>query len=558
MTLRYQNHEAVTYSDLKELYHDAALRFGDKPLFFQKNDRGYQSKSFRQFADDVDALGTALCAKGLSGKTILLVGKSCWEWATAFLAIACVGTVVPVDRQVSAAELARIVQFTGADAVIHALPAQILSKIDRSIQTISFDHLDHLILRGRARIAAQDRRFLDGRIDQDTPCAIFFTSGTTANARGVMLSHRNLCFCVFETSRMVRLTEEDVLLTILPMHYAVQTACGFLWPLSRGCTIVFGEGLRRLSCNLREARPTALIGVPLLLEMLYDKLMANVRSEGAEKKIQKEIQVTNAIPNTDARREAKARLFAPLLKSLGGRLRLFLSVGAHTNPSVLKGWRDLGILAIQGYEMTECASLAAVNRDTCPNDLSAGMASPDAIIDIFNVKDDGIGEIRYRSEGVMLGYYKNPDLTAKVKRDGWLYTGDVGYLDEEGFLYIVGRKSNAILTANGKEVYPEEAEGLLNASPFIRESVVIGRKRGENGRIDIVAVIDPDTNALTKHYGNSVAPSTIDLEMRKAVSTVNATLSAHKRIRSFVISSSPFPKTVSGKIKRTDVARKFR
>jgi len=555
---RYRNHEAVRYSNLKELYHASAERFGDKPLFFQKRNRAYQSKSFRQYAADVDALGTALCAKGLAGKTFLLIGEGCWEWAIAYMAIACgVGTVVPVSPKISASALTRLAWTVGADVVIHSLPSDALSLLDSQTLCVSFDELEWLIRNGNARLAAGDRAFLDAEVDADAVSTVVFAPGTSAESRGVMLSQRNLCFTLFETSRMVRIGEEDRLLSVLPMHYAVQTVCGFLWPLSRGCSVVFGEGLRHLSRNLREARPTLLIGIPLLLETLYGKLEASIRREEMEKKIRKSIDLSNAIPNPNAQRAAKKLLFSTLLKSLGGKLRLLISVGTHTDPGVLKGWRDLGILAIQAYEMPECASLAAINRDVFFKDRSVGMAFPDSIVDVFDMKDDGTGEIRFRGENLMRGYFRRPELTKAVLRGGWLYTGDVGYLDEDGFLYVIGKKENAIVGANGEEIYPEELERLLNRAPLVKESVVVGCTSGIKEEVRLVAVIHPDRDWCESRFGRDPSARELDLELRRAIAAVNGSLPAHKRIDSFLISNDPFPKTVSHQIKRDEIASAF-
>lgn len=555
---RYQNHPAVRYSDLRELYHDAADRFGDKPLFFQKRDHAYRSKSFRQFADDVDALGTELCARGLCGKTVLLAGRNGCEWATAYMAVICGGgRIVPVKYEIDADALASLAKRVNADAVIHSLPEQRLAGLDRSLPLLSFDDLERLIRRGKARLASGDRSFLDTKFETDAVSAILFSS-SAADARGVMLSHRNLCFNLYETSRMVRIDERDVLLSVMPLHYSVQTLCGFLWPLSRGATVVFGEGLRHLSRNLREAQPTVLIGVPLLFETVYRNINRHIRREGMEKRVQNAIRISNAIPNPDARQETKKRLFSNILKSLGGRLRLLISVGAHTDPNVLKGWRELGVTAIQGYEMAECTALTAINRDTFFNDYSAGMASPDTILDVFDMNDDGVGEIRFRGESVMLGYYDRPDLSKTVLRDGWLYTGDVGCIDEDGLLYLLGKKKNAIPGTSGEKIFPEELEARLIGSPLVKEAVVLGKPNPSRNRIDLIAVIHPDDGELLRRFGTFPSQAELDSELRRLISTVNGTLPAHKRIRAFRVSHEPFPKTVSGIIRRAKVSGLFK
>ena len=290
--------------------------------------------------------------------------------------------------------------------------------------------------------------------------------------------------------------------------------------------------------------------VPLLLETLYNKLWLNIRKNGLEGKVRAMIKATNAIPGERARMMAKKSVFRAIHKNFGGKLRIMASGGASVDPEILHGLRDLGLLTVQGYGLTECSPIAAVNRDTYYRDSSAGLATPNILLDIYDVQDDGTGEIRVRGDNVMLGYYGMPELTAEVIRDGWFYTGDLGYLDADGFLHITGRKKNVIVTANGKNVFPEELETYLCRSPFVAEAVVVGIPNEKKKDLDVVALIYPDAAHFAEVYGKEYTPEQIRAELSRAVDEVNGLVQSYKRIVRFVPVKTEFPKNSSRKIKR--------
>lgn len=555
----YQNYTTERFENLKQIYRASAKRFGEKTLFMQKRGKTYRNISFRQYSADVDALGTELYARGFSGKKIIIMGENGYEWVTAYMAVICgIGTAVPVDKEISAEELANLIKLSDAEAMLcSASLKEKLTRIGNSMETVFFEDFPKLIEAGNVRIQACDRTFLDAEIDADAMSALIFTSGTTDAAKGVMLSHRNLCFNLSEMCRMVYIDESDIFLSVLPLHHVYQCTCGFLCPLYRGSTVAFGDSLRYITRNMQEVHPTVMLCVPLLIETMYHKIEANIQRQGMEKKIQNAVNLTNALHNPRMRAMAKQHLFADIHKSFGGKLRLLISGGASANPAVLKGFRDLGISAIQGYGLTECSPIAALNRDTFYNDGSAGMATPDTLLDIYDMKDDGTGEIRFKGDNIMLGYYKMPALTAEVIRDGWFYTGDLGYLDENGFLFITGRKKNVIITAGGKNIFPEELETYLNRTRFIKESVVVGYVNPKKKDYDIVAIIHPDYAKLEQTFGPSFTEERLDLELRKAVSEVNGIVLPYKRMKTFLISKKEFPKNTSHKIKRLGIADAF-
>ena len=365
-----------------------------------------------------------------------------------------------------------------------------------------------------------------------------------------MLSHHNLCFDIYEARQMLYCDEKDVCLSVLPLHHVYECTVGFLAQLWSGSSVAFSEGVRYISRNMQEVHPTIVLCVPLLLETLYHKLWLNIRKNGLEGKVRAMIKATNAIPGERARMLAKKSVFRAIHKNFGGRLRIMASGGASVDPEILRGLRDLGLLAIQGYGLTECSPIAAVNRDTYYRDSSAGLAMPNVLLDIYDVQDDGTGEIRLRGDNVMLGYYNMPELTEEVKRDGWFYTGDLGYLDADGFLHITGRKKNVIVTANGKNVFPEELETYLCRNPFVAEAVVVGVMNEKKKDLDVVALIYPSHAHFEEIYGKTYTDEQVNAELTRAVDAVNATVQSYKRMVRFVVVAEEFPKNTSRKIKR--------
>lgn len=552
----YRNYPTIVYENLKQMYHASAETYGEKTLFMQKEGGEYKSYSFRQYAEEVDALGTALCARGLKGKRVIVSGENGYDWVRSYMAVICgVGVVVPVDKEIPAEEIANIARESEAAAILYSekLSAKV-EALDEGVARLPFSSLPALIEQGKKLIEEGDRTYLDAEIDPNAMSSLLFTSGTTGVSKGVMLSHRNICFNLSEMCQMLYIDDKDVFLSVLPIHHAYECTCGFLCQVYRGSTVAFSEGLRHITRNMQEVHPTMILCVPLLLETMYNKVWANIRKQGMEGKVKAAIKMTNAIPSAKLRLAAKRRVFAQIHKSFGGKLRIMISGGAAVDPKIMQGLRDLGIAAYQGYGLTECAPLAALNRDTFYNDGSAGMATPNALLDIYDVQGDGTGEIRYKGDNIMLGYYKQPEMTAEVIRDGWFYTGDLGYLDKDGFLFITGRKKNVIVTSNGKNIFPEELETYLGRTPYVAESVVVGYMNPKKKDYDIVAIIRPDLDRMVEDFGADYTRDQLETELKKALSEVNGIVQSYKRIETFVIRDEEFPKNTSRKIKRAGIA----
>ncbi len=555
------NYSTDRIEHLRQLYTDAACHHADRIFIREQHGNSRFSYTFKKFAADVDALGTALYARGLGRKHVLLMGENGYAWSVACMAILCgVGVVIPVDKTLGERELAAVAAASDASAILYSPAcADALALLPRTLTRISLDELPSLIEDGNSRIIAGERGYLDVGIDPNALCALICAPSVASDKPClIMLSHRNLCFSLTQLSHVLRIDADDTFLSVLPMHHVYELTCSFLLPLYRGATVAFGNGLRALTRSMRELEPTVMVCVPPILQAIYTRLQDVIEQGGHAKKLTRTLKMTNSLPGQRLRDAARRRALAPLYEMLGGKLRLLLSGGAPSDPYVLSQLRALGIRAYQCYTVSECAPIAAINGDGGYKDDSLGTALPDALLDIYDMQEDGTGKIRCKADNVMLGYYKAAALTKKVLRDGWFYTGDVGYLDDDGFLYLTGSRRNTIVTAGGQSVAPEELEAGLVQAPCIKEALVVGYLNPKKNDYDIIALLCPDHALLEERYGKKPLRSQLDLEMRRALSEVNLHLPPRKRIKGYLIRQSSLPKSVSGKPYRARIAEEHR
>jgi long-chain acyl-CoA synthetase len=400
---------------------------------------------------------------------------------------------------------------------------------------------------GCERMAAGQNDFLERQVSHDHLLAILFTSGTMGNAKGVMLTHGNVATNICDVVRWVKISCEDRLLSVLPMHHSYECTVGFLLPLYIGGSIAYAESLRRFADNLAETKATAVLGVPLLWHSAYKKLEAGMAEKGvwrvrAAKKV---ASVCQGVFRVDLRR----KLFAEVHRRFGGSLRLLISGGAAVDPSVARGFRELGFGFLQGYGLTESSPIISANRDRAFKDASAGLPLPS--VEVCIATD---GEILARGPSIMKGYYNNPAATQETLRDGWLHTGDLGYLDDDGFLFIQGRKKSAIVTPGGKKVYPEEVEAEILKSPFVLECLVWGRESDDpNQHAEVQAIVVPNADYFVSQgleKDGSVSPATVEAILRREVKERCLQLAPFKRIARLTVRFEEFEKTATRKVKR--------
>lgn len=559
-------YEVRKIKDLRDMLQQSTALYGEHPAFMVKKERGgpYVNITMQEYADDVNALGTALLHHVSRGSRVAILAETRYEWYVSYLAVANgTGVIVPLDKELPQHEIASLINRAEVDALIYAsskqqLVDEIIGDIPGVKKFICMDRLPErdnvlyfgdLLDEGRKLLAEGDRTFLDAPLDPEAMSVLLFTSGTTDEAKAVMLSHRNICANLEGMCAMVYIGTEDTFLSVLPLHHTYECTCGFLCQIYRGSTIAICEGLRYILPNIKEARPTVMLVVPLMLEMFHRAIMKKAK---ANKKMALKFELGRKLSKLllffglDLRR----KIFAPVHENFGGRLRMLISGGAPVDPQILSDMQDLGITCIQGYGLTECAPILALNRDVYFNNRAAGLPLPGVEIKIIDQDENGIGEIVGRGPNIMLGYYKNPEATAEaIDAEGYFHTGDLGYIDENGFCIITGRKKNVIIAKNGKNIFPEEIEALLSRSPYVAESLVSGAE-DQRGDIVITAAIFPDMENVKERLGPDPEREAIQALLEEEVQKVNEQLVSYKRIRRVIYRETEFEKTTSRKIRR--------
>jgi long-chain acyl-CoA synthetase len=551
------------------MIHSSVDFFGDKEVFLVKDKPGgvYQEISYHQFQLDIDALGTALVDAGLKGKKIAVMGENRYEWVVSYFAVTNgTGVIVPIDRELKAEEMKELLLRAKVSAIIYSgkyekVIEDAIKGVDSIEHVIGMDAMDDydnvtslfkFMNRGRMLLKNGNRDFLDTDIDPEAMTALLFTSGTTGMPKGVMLSHKNFVSNVMHMSEYVGFNTDKRGLSVLPMHHTYEFTCHIMTPIYQGMSIAICEGLKYIVKNMAEAKATVLVGVPLIFEKMHQKVWKQAESSGKTKKMQRAIAVSKVLGGENIK--ATKRLFGAVHNAMGGKMELFIAGGAAIDPEVIKDFNAMGMNMIQGYGMTENAPIIDVNKDRYHKAEAAGFPLKETNVLIVDKDENGIGEIICQGPSVMIGYYEDPEATAEILKDGWLYTGDFGYMDNEGFLYVTGRKKNLIVTKNGKNISPEEIEYYLLKSPYIEEVIVWGKEESSGDTV-VCADIFPSKEELSAKYGK-----VSDGELRKIISAeveiVNDRMPAYKRVKRFELRDEEFEKTTSQKIKRHNIKHK--
>ena len=557
--------------DLRELIKGSVEKRKSYPAFLVKDTSGgeYKPISYSKFDADIDGLGTSLIDMGLLESKIAIIGENSYEWVVAYLAVTNgTGVVVPIDRELHPKEIAHLIKRSGANVIVHstkmkksvdevlAYVRNVEYVIDMAAADDTEDRLSmmKLIEKGNRLMAAGDRRFTDAEIDPDVMCALLFTSGTTGMAKGVMLSHKNIAANVYNMSQYVDIIEEGVGLSVLPMHHTYELTCHIFTGLYQAITLAICEGLKHIQKNMVESRATVMLSVPLIFETMHKKIWKKLEANGSAGKARRMISISKKLKlyNHD---KLIRRIFKELHDQTGGRMVQFIAGGAAIDPRVIEDYEAMGIPMIQGYGMTENSPIIAVNRDCYSKAASVGQPMPNTEVRIIDPDENGMGEIICKGPSVMLGYYNDPVATKETIKNGWLYTGDYGYMDEEGYLYISGRKKNVIVTKNGKNVFPEEVEFCLTESQYIQEALVHGIEDERTGDIIIKAEIFPDYEHISEQKGDIDEDGLREL-LKIVIDDINEEMPLYKRVRRFGIRKEEFSKTTTRKIKRYNAENK--
>lgn len=559
-------YEVRKINDLRDMLQQSVKLYQDKAAFMIKKNKGepYEKVSYKQYSDDVDAFGTSLCSQLGLGSRIAILAETRYEWYVSYLSVTNgTGIVVPLDKELPKGEIASLLNRSFSDCLIYSAAKQsVIDEIRGELSTvrhfICMDDVEEdgttfsfwkMLERGRGLLASGNRMFLDAPIDPDAMTILLFTSGTTDTAKAVMLSQHNITANLQGMCSMLFIGPGDIFLSVLPIHHTYECTCGFLCQIYRGCTIAQCEGLRYIVKNLQESQATMILVVPLMLEMFHRTIMKKAKPNArAARKFNFGIKLTKTLRKVGI--DIRRKVFRQVHDSLGGHLRMIISGGAGIDPQILTDMQNMGIHCVQGYGLTECAPILALNRDVDYNNRAAGLPLPGVDIKIIDKDENGIGEIIGRGPNVMLGYYENTEATkGAIDAEGYYHTGDLGYLDENQFVIITGRKKNVIISKNGKNIFPEEIESLLSRSDNVAESLVSGEDDGKDD-IMVVASIFPNMESVREKLGPDPSPEAVQKLLEEDVRKVNDQLVSYKRIRKVVVRDTEFEKTTSRKIKR--------
>ena len=551
-------------SDLKDMLDTSAVIYADRAAYLVKEVLGgeYKPIYFSQVKNDVDSLGTKFIEMGLKGKKIAVIGENSYQWALTYFATTNgTGVIVPLDRELPSKEIKNLLERAEVSAIVFSRKMeQVVKEALNGLIGIDFIinmsatkdedgilSLNKLIGEGKELLDAGNREFVDVKIDREAMCSLLFTSGTMGLAKGVMLSHKNLSSNVYNMSKYVAIPDNYVGLSVLPMHHSYEMTCHILTGVYQGLTIAFCEGLKYIAKNLVESKATVMLGVPLVFESMHKKIWKQAETNKKDKKMRGMISVSRKLKLYN--QPTIRKIFKDVHAATGGNVKLFIAGGAAISPKVIEDFEAMGFPMIQGYGMTECAPIIALNKDRYSKASSAGFPMPGTEVKIIGEDENGMGEIICRGDSVMLGYFGDDEETKKVLKRGWLHTGDYGYFDKEGFLYISGRKKNVIITKNGKNVFPEEVEYYLTGSPYIEEALVHGIDDEKSNDIIVKAEIYPDYEFILEEKGPMTREETRAF-VKMLIDDINEQMPIYKRVKRFSVRKTEFEKTTTRKIKR--------
>ncbi len=539
----YPFYDVKRITNLRQLVEFRAEESGERVVFaFERENQGRTEITYGQFGEHTQALGTALLSMGIRDMRVAILGENSYEWLLAFFAVTGSGNVaVPVDREAPAGLAGRLLRDSGCALLIFSaayrdLAGELMEEV--SVKGICMDQLASLVEKGRVLAEGGMDAYISHKTEDESTAAIVYTSGTTGVSKGVMLSHKNFALDTYASCR-VGMFDGDTLL-ILPLHHTFGLVAGVFITMLYGYTIYINKSLRYLSADFVKAAPKKLFAVPLVVETLYRNIWNTLRQAGREEEVKDLIDKSNALlaEGTDRRKE----FFRSVLAPFGGRLELIISGGAPLNPKYIQGFRDFGVNLLNGYGITECSPVVAVNRNEFYKDGSVGRILDECMVRIDGPDAEGKGEVCVKGPMVMQGYYRMEEETKAVLRDGWFHTGDIGYVDGDQFLYITGRKKNLIILGNGENVAPEGLEMQLQDIPLVGEAVVFEKEHR------IAAEIFPDMA-----YAGENGIGDIETALKKEIAKLNRGLPFYKQVSQVIVRDREFEKTTTKKIKRNGI-----
>ena len=556
---------SVKFENLKEMMKNSEEKFGDEVAFYRDGKGLEDSKkvTYKEFCYEINSLGTALIEMGLKGKRIAVIGENRYEWELSYLAVVTgTGTIVPLDKALPENEIESLIIRSEVEAIIYSEKYdECMAKIQKQGNTklkyfISMDlekndfnkySLKEITKKGKELLDGGNKEFLEAKINNEEMSIMLFTSGTTNQSKAVMLSHKNICTNVKDIRNVFELDETDRLLSFLPLHHTFECTVGFLYPLSIGGSIIFSKGVRHIADELKNFKITAMICVPVVFEKMYDKLMKTIEDKGKMPTVKKGIKLSNCLLKVGI--DIRKKLFKEIHDNLGGCLRVMVAGGAALSPEKEKGFWDLGFNVLQGYGLTETSPVIAAELTKQKRLGSIGKKFPSVEVKIDNPDKSGVGELLAKGDSVMIGYYNNEEANEEVfTEDGWFRTGDLARIDKNGYLYISGRKKFVIVLKNGKNVYPEEIESLLEKSELIKECMVFGMP-ARDGDVTLSVKICYDKDYVKKQFGD-ITIDDLKEKIWNWVKEVNKTMPKYKYVKKLILTDEELVKTTTLKIKR--------
>lgn len=558
--------DAKEFNNIKQIIYNSAEIYSNNTAFVIKNNKdgkiSYTNISYRELLEDINYLGTAFYFLGMKNKRIAIIGKNRYEWILTHLSNLLGGIVsIPLDKDLQMEELENSLIRSKADAVVFDkkmldLIENIKGRGNTAIKEYvcmeevdGYRNVHELIKKGKEIIENGNKEYIDNKIDENELSIILFTSGTTSKSKAVMISQKNIASNIYALQCVEDIRSTDTNIAFLPLHH-IFGSVGLLMMLASGVKTAFPDGLRYIKQNMKEYKVSVFVVVPVLTEAMYKAIQKEIERQGKAKLVKRVIKFSNFLLkfHIDLRR----KLFKQILDNLGGELRLIISGGAAADPLFIEGFKELGIETVQGYGMSETGPVISAENYIKRRPGSVGVPMNNIETKIVNKNEEGIGEIVVKGPNVMLGYYEMPEITNEVKKDGWFYTGDLGYFDKEGFLYVTGRNKNLIVLKNGKKVFPEELETMINRIDLVKECMVFGMKdKDDESDIKVSVKIVFDDEIIKEKYNNK-DDEELKKEVWEKIKKVNMTFPRYKHIQGLITSHEELIKTTTKKVKRQE------
>ena len=564
-------YEATEFKDLRELLNNSVQKYSTNNAFtlkIQENgETKYKNITYKDFSEDINGLGTALInLLNLKDKRVAVIGKNRYEWVvTYFSVVNGTGVIVPLDKGLPIQEIENSLIRTRAEAIVFEESyiediKQIIKNNKTNLKQFicmdnieeeGFYNLNELIEKGKEQIKEGRKEFLDAEIDNEASNIILFTSGTTSLAKAVMLSHKNITSNIYAISTVEKFYSTDTNIAFLPFHHTFGMT-GLTIFLAHGTNNVFCDGIRHIATNLKEYKVSIFVAVPLILESMHKKIMKEIERQNKTKKVKFGMKLSNFLLKFGI--DIRRKIFKEIIDNLGGNLRFVITGAAAIDKQVAKDFNSFGILTVQGYGLTETSPVLAAEDIKSIKYGSIGFPMCNVEIKIDNPNEKGIGELIAKGPNVMLGYYEDEKATKEVLKDGWFYTGDLGYIDKQGYIFITGRKKNVIVLKNGKNIYPEELELLINNLSYVSESLVFGYPKGDDLIISAKIVYNKE---FIESENPNITQKELEEKIWKDIKNINNGLTNYKHIKKIIVTDEPMIKTTTNKIKRFEEINKI-